>query len=159
RGVGSFSRREPLTCLLENGDSRVGTDRRAGLENHMSKKRQAGIERMGPGTYRIRARLTCPRTGKRKEADRVVQCSDLTDARLLQAKLREELLRESDEPRKRLTVDDYATSWLERRKPSLKPSTGIRYGEQLDLAMEWIGEIYMDALLPHDVNMCLVELA
>jgi integrase len=158
RAAHCFSRRERLTSLLCGGEIRGRDGWHAGLEKYMS-KRQPGIKKVSPGKYRIRVTQTCPRTGKRKEVDRIVSCETLGQATECRIEFLHELAKNDEGPILRPTVRDYATSWLERRKGRLKPATVIRHAEHLDRALPWIGDIYMDSLLPNHINECLLKLA
>ncbi len=55
----------------------------------MTATQDTGIVKLGPNHYSIRVRATCPRTGRRKEVERVRECT-LTEARTLQYRWREE---------------------------------------------------------------------
>jgi integrase len=110
-------------------------------------KKYPGIRRVGPNRYRVRVTTNCPLTGKRREVDRLVECASLSEAAQMQMQLRSEL--EAAEPTTaRVKLRDYATKWLERRKPRLKHSTQLRYAEHLDRIIEGLGDVYMDKLNP-----------
>ena len=51
-----------------------------------------GIVKLGPNKYNIRVRATCPRSGMRKEVERVRECS-LLEAHALQLQWQTELKR------------------------------------------------------------------
>ena len=105
-----------------------------------------GIRRVGPNKYRIRVTATCPRTGRRKELDRVVDCGSAQEALKAQVMMREELVR--SEVSERVRLKEYARRWFERKRPLLKYSTALRYAEHLDQIMAGLGDVYMDRLTP-----------
>jgi hypothetical protein len=74
-----------------------------------------GIMKLGANKHLIRLRATCPRTGKRKAVERVVECT-LTEARVLHQQLHDELVASlSNEPAPRQRLRDFVTSWLRGR--------------------------------------------
>ena len=121
-----------------------------------------GIVRLGTNKHLIRLRATCPRTGKRKAVERIIECT-LTEARVLQLQLRDELiasLRDEPEPRERLR--DFVTSWLRGRieEGELKPSSADKIAVVWDLhiAPSKIADLYIDDITPQDVRDWVDEL-
>jgi integrase len=87
-----------------------------------------------------------PNTGKRKENDRIIESNSKAEVIASQLALREQML-QTEVPR-RVKLRDYATKWIERRKPRLKLSTWSRYEEHLARILDGLGEVYMDRLMP-----------
>ena len=126
----------------------------------MASTKREGIEQVGPNRYRIRARATCPRTGKRKEVDRVRACS-LREARALQQQWLQELtaeLRTERAPRVRLK--DYAASWLAGREGLIKKGSAVFIATIWDvhIAGTKIADLYVDDIRPEDVQEWLVDM-
>jgi integrase len=105
-----------------------------------------GIRRVGPRRYEIRATISDPTTGKRKDTARIIQKENLSEVIAAQMALQQELIR-SDTPA-RATVSEYADVWLARRAPRLKHSTMLRYKEHLNRIVADLGSVYMDKLTP-----------
>jgi integrase len=120
----------------------------------------AGVERLGENLYRVRARVTDPRTGKRREADQQFE-GTAKEADRFRADLERALLEQpvakaaptsSGLPR-RPTVTDFARFWLTGKKLALDPATLQRYVAALDLhALPAFGDLYCDAVLMADVQ-------
>lgn len=108
-----------------------------------------GVTRIGKHQYRIRASATDPRTGKQREADRVVEAASAAEAASKRALLRQEILSRVERA-PRMTVGDFAESWLRSKKAELAPSTQETYATALD-QMGWLGDMYIDAVIPVDV--------
>lgn len=123
------------------------------------KTQYPGVYRLGENQFRVRAQVTDPRTGKRRERDRQFE-GTAKEADRLRADLERELLEQpattkptaSGLPR-RPTVGAFAAFWLATKKPSLDPETLRRYIAALDLhALPALGDFYCDALLMADVQ-------
>ena len=126
----------------------------------MASTKHEGIEQMGPNRYRIRARATCPRTGQRREVDRVRDCS-LREARSLQTHWLQELtaeLRTERAPRVRLK--DFAASWLAGRKGQIKRGSAVYIATIWDVHIEGtkIADLYVDDIRPEDVEKWLTDM-
>ena len=112
-----------------------------------------GVLRVGPKTYRVRAKVKDPRTGKRKEIDRL-----LTDVTLQQAaRKRGALLRELEGQTaavgERVRVGEFARSWMRSKALKLDQGTSERYATALDLhILPALGDFYFDALASRDVQ-------
>ena len=92
--------------------------------------RYPGIERT-PAGYRIRVTAKDPRTGARREADRVVACT-LDEALGLRLAWKAAIEAGGENAPQALTLEAYATSWLARRAPHLAGTTLDRYREAID---------------------------
>jgi integrase len=124
------------------------------------KTQYVGVERLGENLYRVRARVTDPRTGNRREADQRFE-GTAKEADRFRAELERALLEQpaakpaptsSGLPR-RPTVTDFARFWLTGKKLALDPATLQRYVAALDLhALPAIGELYCDAVLMADIQ-------
>lgn len=127
------------------------------------KTQYAGVERLAPNKYRVRARLLDPRTGKYRERDRLFE-GTAKEADAFRAELEKQL----DAPAtpaatgslpRRPTVGDFALFWLQS-KHKLDPATRDRYETALDLHAlphrfddgTVLGSMYFDALRPADVQ-------
>jgi integrase len=127
----------------------------------MTPTKHAGIEKVGTNTYSIRARATCPRSGRRKEVERVRECT-LTEARALQHEWRLELEKSLVvEKAARVRLRDFAASWLDGRIAAgkLKPSSATKIAVVWDLhvAPELIADLYVDDITPDDVESWLTS--
>jgi len=118
-------------------------------------KRHKGITKIKSRKYLVRARVTDPRTGERKELKRVCN-GTLEDALALQEELARELA--DDSPLRRVTLEDYARQWLENRKSTIKPSTAKKYENDLfrHIVPE-LGKVYVHALRPRDIVAFLAK--
>lgn len=108
-----------------------------------------GISKVGPNRYRIRLTMVDPLTGRRKAIDRLVNAQDIREAAASAAQLQRVL---RDDPVERPTVAVYAKRWLERRQPTLRRGTAIRYAEHLDRFISELGHVAMDRLTPAHVT-------
>jgi integrase len=108
-----------------------------------------GVTKIGKGQYRIRATATDPRTGKQREADRVVEAASAAEASSMRALLRQEIVSRVERA-PRMTVADFAESWLRSKRSELAPSTQETYATALD-QMGWLGDMYIDTVIPVDV--------
>lgn len=133
------------------------------------KTQYAGVERIGTNHYRVRARVTDPRTGKRRERDRLFE-GTAKEADAFRAKLEEQLLEEDVRARapattgslpKRPTLIDFAPFWLATKKEKkLDPRTLAGYADALEHHIlphrfedgTVFGSIYFDALRAADVQ-------
>ncbi len=110
-----------------------------------------GIKQLKKGLYLVRATRVDPKTGRRRDVKRKVRCMSLQAAARARDELQEEIARAAPKPG-RVRLADYATSWLTGKLPMLKPSTQARYGRDLDRLVADLGDIYLDALSPEDVQ-------
>lgn len=116
----------------------------------MAATKDKGIKQLGKNLWLVRAVGKCPKTGRRKEAERQFE-GTLTEAREHRRQLKEELSLPPVPERQRLRT--YARSWLATRLPALKPSTAKKYADALDLhVLPVLGEYFVDALTPSDVS-------
>ena len=124
----------------------------------MRKTRYPGIMRLQPNTYRIRARAYDPRTGKRKEKDKIVHNISLADAVKLRQQWMVDIENGGRETPTRTTLKAYARSWIASRTARLAHSTASRYATALDLhIVPDLGAIYLDAVTKQDVELWLLE--
>lgn len=101
------------------------------------------------GGHIARARTRDPRTGREVERSRFVKGS-LRDALRVQAEMRAEVRTRGTVQRTRL--EDYARSWLERKRPGLSVATLDRYAVSLeDHILPELGDWYVDAIAPDAV--------
>lgn len=104
---------------------------------------------------RVRIRVTCRKTGKRKEANRVFTDLDLRDALLRQAEMRQALLsNSSQDPRARF--GDYALDLFERKKllgqiKSAKSKERWRHTLMHHLVPAF-GDYFLDAITLRDIE-------
>ena len=123
------------------------------MRRNGKKTRYPGIQSLGDGGYRVRMKWSDPKTGKAREVDRTFEgLASPTEANGRREELRAKLEAGQLETRSRMSVKDYARSWLNTKLPTLKPSTASRYATALDLhALPIIGEMYMDAVEHADI--------
>lgn len=108
-----------------------------------------GITQIGRNLYAVRVNRREERTGRTRNRKATVEGSK-ADARRVRNELRDQLASTATRPR-RLRLHEYAASWLERRRPSLKASTIRRYGYALEKILPRLGEIFVDSLTIDDV--------
>lgn len=119
-----------------------------------STKKDAGIVKLGTNLYEIRVRVTCPRTGRRKELERVRECT-LTEARALQHQWRSELLASLEKPRPdRIRLKDFAASWLTGKRGLIKQGTAEHIASVWDLHIgpTKIASLHIDDIAPEDIE-------
>jgi integrase len=124
----------------------------------MPKRTYPGIERLPDGRKRIRLAPVDPRTGRRKEIDRVVEAT-MDEATRLRQQWMDEVRtvdrRSQEVPR----FGDYAASWMKSRAREVKASTAIGYAEVLDArVLPTFGEWYLDKIRDQDVRRWRDEL-
>lgn len=119
-----------------------------------TKTKYPGVFKVGTGTYRLRVKWTDPRTGKRKEADRVVECRSAQEAARRRAELLEEFTKQEQEAaNRRVKVGEYAQSWMRSKVLKVDPKTARTYADALDLhILPAFGDFYYDALTRQDVQ-------
>ena len=61
-------------------------------------------------------------------------------------------LESTQEQRPRTKLREFAAAWLERRAPSLKPGVRRKYSTSLTHILPELGELYLDAISPADVE-------
>jgi len=111
-------------------------------------KRHPGVTPLGRGRYQLRVQLREPGGRSRKEVKRIVRCESLRDAVAERQTLLEAVISgDVGEQRERLTLADFAESWLRAKKRRLAVSTAERYASALDLHIgPVLGGIYLDRL-------------
>ncbi len=110
-----------------------------------------GVSRIREGRYRVRAKVTDPRTGRMREIDREVEARSPLEASAVRDRLRTEA-RAPAELTERPRLGDFAASWLTSRAAELKRSTSERYGDALELHIAPVfGDWYLDAITEADV--------
>src|SRR5204863_4702156 len=115
-----------------------------------------GIVKLGTNKHLIRLRAMCPRTGKRKAVERVIDCT-LSETRVLQQQLRDELLANLHvKPAARQRLRDFVSSWLRGRieEGELKPSSAdkIAVVSDLHIATAKIADLYIDDIRADDIR-------
>jgi hypothetical protein len=95
---------------------------------------------------------TDPRTGRRKEIDRVVKAASVHEAK----RAREEMLRKEEravEPATRMRVGEYAQLWMKSKALKLDGATARTYADALEQhILPRLGELYYDVLTGRDVQ-------
>jgi integrase len=109
-----------------------------------------GITRLARNRYEVRARATDPKTGKRKDVKRIWNGS-IQGALDLQRQLHDELKGNATK-RARVTLGVFARSWLERACVRLRRSTAKAYADRLNYILTMLGDCYIDALRPADIE-------
>jgi integrase len=119
-----------------------------------------GIVKVATDRYNIRVRATDPRTGKRKEVERVRDCT-LTEARAVQNEWRDELVASLTAERPaQVRLRDFVTSWLTGRKGEIKQSTAEKLALVWDMHIspERIADLFVDEISIEDVEEWLAAL-
>jgi hypothetical protein len=124
--------------------------------------RHRGIMRQD-GRYVVRARGLCPRTGKEVERERRLEKGgSLNDARREQQRLREEIEQGPVLPNQRVTVGDYARSWIEHLTATkrVRADTTLRGRvDALDMhILPFLGDLYIDMLTIKDIKEWQVQM-
>lgn len=115
--------------------------------------RYPGVHKLGSKRYRVRGKITDPRTGKKKEVDRVLKNVTLQQAAHKRAELLEELRHQVAPPRKRMRVGEYAQSWMRSKALKIDQTTAKGYATALDLhILPTLGDFYYDQLTSQDVQ-------
>ncbi len=98
--------------------------------------------------YRIRAVGTDPRTGKRRQVERVLEGVTAPEAAKQRAELQAEIMVGNiGGDGGRLRVGDYAKSWIESKARGIDAGTADRYVTSLERhILPVIGDHYFDAL-------------
>lgn len=120
----------------------------------MTSQSKDGIEKLATNRYRIRVRVTCPRTDERKEVDRVRSCT-LTEARALQRQWRDELTNALTQDKgKRIRLGDFVESWLSGRKGKIKRSTAQKIVDVWEghVANDTLARLYVDDIQTEDIE-------
>ena len=113
------------------------------------KTRYKGILCIGRGKYVVRVRWTDPKTGRARDRKAIIHGS-LEDARAKQDELREN--RACPERAGRMTLHTLIDSWLTSYCAGLRPKTVTSYVMHMKRIARCIGEHYVDALTPTDIE-------
>lgn len=113
--------------------------------------RYRGITRISKGRYRVRARAIDPRTGKEREKDRIIEAKTTAEAAAKRDALADEI-REGTKQPTREKLRDFAKSWLKTKRKTVRKSTAERYQEAVGHIVADLGDIFVDALRPRDVE-------
>lgn len=112
------------------------------------KTRYPGVYVLPDGRYQILATVQDPRTGKRMYRERTLpEGLEVEDAVVARRQLRAEMLDETPEARKELSVTDYAVQWLERVSARTRLSTA-----------KWRARVLEHHILPELGDIPLAEL-
>ena len=124
------------------------------------KTRYPGIRRLGPRRYEIRFRVKDPRSTKLKEVRRVKEGVTIVEALDLQRAWRQEARKAGElGTEKRITVAQYAESWMRSKVPNLRVAPARRYAHALDdFILPKLGHYYVDGLNPMIVRDWLAGL-
>lgn len=121
------------------------------MRKDATKTRHPGVSLIREGLYRVRAKVTDPRTGREREIDREVEARSARDAARERERLRAEALGPMAEA-ERQKLGPFAESWLRSRAAELKRSTGERYADVLELHIAPVfGDWYLDALTEAEI--------
>lgn len=131
------------------------------------KTRYPGVMDVGKGMYRVRGKATCPRTGRTKEFDRVVEAENVQAAAASRLYIQRTLLEEVDGADVPATLGEYAARWLAKRlgdrrsdgRSALAPSTRERYRRSVeDVIVPQIGTFRLDLVRQRDFELWRDEL-
>jgi len=110
-----------------------------------------GVLRLRDKEYRIRGKAVDPRTGRKREVDRVLKGVTAREAARIRANLVADERERSRSDRVRVT--DFARSWIESKAATVSAVTADRYAEALENhILPAFGERYCEALRPLDVQ-------
>jgi integrase len=102
--------------------------------------------------FRVRGFVVDPRTGRRREIDRVIEVSSVHEAKRARAEL---LLKEEQavEPVTRVRVGEYARSWMRSKALKLDGATARTYADALEQhILPRLGDLFYDAVTGRDVQ-------
>jgi len=127
----------------------------------MTKNPGRGITKLPDGRLKVRARGIDPRTGKRKEKERIVEDLGIKKARALQQELRAEIRAGVDRKVRRMTLSDYAQSWLKARKAGESRVSTLEWQVQVleDHILPVLGDHFVDGIRGQDVRDWLTQAA
>jgi len=140
--------RDTLVATL----GRLETERILLVRNRGTATRYPGMYRVDEKTYWIRAKATDPRTGNKKEVERLLEGVSIQQA----AQQRSELMEATKKPiaeAQHMRVGDFARSWIESKALRLDASTVQTYTDALeDHILPALGDYYYDQLMSTDVQ-------
>lgn len=114
------------------------------------------VEQVGIRKWRVRVQYRDPRTGRSRSFERTVEGAR-RDALGVESQLRAQAKRGA-ERKQRLKLSAYASSWIASRVGAVRPSVAKKYATSLDLhVLPALGDYYLDALTPADVQTYVVE--
>ena len=129
-------------------------------KNAKQKTRYPGIWRLGPRRYEIRFRVKDQRSTKLKEVRRVREGVTIMEALDLQRTWRQEARKAGElGVEQRLTVAQYAASWMRSKAHSLRIAPARRYAHALDAyVLPSLGHYYVNGLNPMIIRDWLASL-
>ena len=113
------------------------------------KTKYKGIKRIGQKEYEVRIRWKDPKTGKPRDQKRICK-GTVEDAHQMQLELQAEVA--DGGTQQRMTLGECGKLWFEQHVVGLKPGTVKRYGEYLKRIFAVLGDHFLDALTPMDVQ-------
>ncbi len=124
----------------------------------MEKTTHASIYQLEDGRFKIDTRAKDPRTGKLKRVrETLPEGTALAEAVMRRDAIKEEIRGEPRHEPTRLTLAEYASSWLERKAPRLKPNTLKTYVQIMtDVIIPQLGTLYADVIVRADVEEWVV---
>jgi len=106
----------------------------------------AGVRFLDKGKYLVRARTTCPHTGKRKEVEKTLSNTTAAAAARVRADLSEEIEAGVRKPLRR-RVGEFAQSWMKSKTLKVSSNTAQTYADSLDQhVLPALGDYYYDML-------------
>lgn len=106
----------------------------------------AGARFLDKGKYLVRARGTCPHTGKRKEVEQTLSNTTAAAAARVRADLIEEIAAGARKPLRR-RVGEFAQSWMKSKALKVSSNTARTYADSLDQhILPALGDYYYDML-------------
>ena len=117
-----------------------------------SATRYPGVLRVAEKLFRVRGFVVDPRTGRRREIDRVIKAASVHEAK----RAREEMLLKEEqavEPVTRVRVGEYAQSWMRSKALKLDGATARTYADALEQhILPRLGDLFYDAVTGRDVQ-------
>jgi integrase len=105
------------------------------------------------GQFRVRARITDPRTGHTKEVDQLIQAATAQAAAAIRATLIQQAGSDTLVDGRRTRVGDFARLWIESKAASIDPGTHRLYADNLeDHVLPTLGDFLFDELRTIDVQ-------
>ena len=114
--------------------------------------RYPGVLKIDDKTYVIRAKATCPRTGRKKEVHKLLEGVSLLEAAQTRAELVDGI-KNPVEQSKKVRVGEFARSWIASKLLRVDATTGRTYADALDgHILPALGDFFYDSLTSQDVQ-------
>lgn len=114
-----------------------------------------GVQRLPDGRFRLRGEYVDPKTGKRRELDRIREAADDIEAATIRTKLLAAAAASRAERSARRRLGEALDAWLAAKRLTARPSTCDRYETAVERWKGPLGEYFLDQMEPDDVRRVL----